>query len=73
MNWINNFKIKQILLGVATLVLSVLVLSISSNYSSMNNIEERSNEQVKEVLPNLLDFLELQLNVVQIQQWLTDV
>jgi methyl-accepting chemotaxis protein len=67
-NWINNFKIKQILLGVATLVLSVLVLSISSN-----NIEERSNEQVKEVLPNLLDFLELQLNVVQIQQWLTDV
>lgn len=73
MNWINNFKIKQILLGVATLVLSVLVLSISSNYSSMNSIEERSNEQVKEVLPNLLDFLELQLNVVQIQQWLTDV
>ena len=73
MNWINNFKIKQILFSVAALVLSVLVVTMSSNYSSMNNIEERSNEQVEEILPNLLDFLELQLNVIQIQQWLTDV
>ena len=73
MNWINGFKIKQILMGAASLVVGVLLVSTILNYSSMKNIEDRSSEQMNEVLPNLFDFLELRLNVVQIQQWLTDV
>lgn len=39
----------------------------------MEKISTDSNKQMKEVLPNLFDFLDLQLNVIQIQQWLTDV
>ena len=70
---INNFKIKQILLASAGLVLGVLIVSTVVNTNSMEEIKDKSTKQMEEVLPNLYDFLELQLNVIQIQQWLTDV
>lgn len=73
MGMLNNFKIKQILVFVSAVVIGVLLLTTAVNYRSMNAIEERSNEQSQEVLPNLFDFLELQINIVQVQQWLTDV
>lgn len=73
MNFINNFKIKQILVVAASLVLLVLLISTLVNKTSIGLIEEKSTEQMKEVLPNLFDLLELQMNVAQIQQWLTDV
>lgn len=73
MSLLNNFKIKQILVVVSAVVLGVLLLTMVVNHKNMSVIEEHSNEQSKEVLPNLFDFLELQLNIVQVQQWLTDV
>jgi methyl-accepting chemotaxis protein len=39
----------------------------------MGEVVSNVEKQKVEVLPNLLDFLELQLNIIQIQQWLTDV
>ena len=71
--FIYRFKVKQVLIGSVALVLSVLIISTFLNRSSMASIHDRADEQTKEVLPNLLDFLELQLDVIQIQQWLTDV
>lgn len=73
MSLLNNFKIKQILVVVSAVVLGVLLLTMAVNHENMSVIEEHSNKQSKEVLPNLFDFLELQLNIVQVQQWLTDV
>ncbi len=73
MSLLNNFKIRQILVFVSAVVMGVLLLTTAANYKSMSVIEEHSNEQSAEVLPNLFDFLELQLNIVQVQQWLTDV
>ncbi|MDQ1244471.1 MAG: methyl-accepting chemotaxis protein, partial [Campylobacterota bacterium] len=73
MSLLNNFRIKQILVVVSAVVLGVLLLTTVVNYKSVSVIEEHSNEQSQEVLPNLFDFLELQLNIVQVQQWLTDV
>jgi methyl-accepting chemotaxis protein len=70
---LNNFKIKQILVVVSVVVLGVLLLTMALNHKNMSVIEERSNKQSKEVLPNLFDFLELQFNIVQVQQWLTDI
>ena len=58
---------------VAGLVVLVLMLSTILNQKSLGHIEESSNKQMQEVLPNTFDFLNLQLNVIQIQQWLTDV
>lgn len=73
MRFLNNFKIKQILVFVSSAVLGVLLLTMVVNHKSISMIEEHSHEQSEEVLPNLFDFLELQLNIVQVQQWLTDV
>lgn len=73
MSVLNNFKIKQILLFVSVIVVGVLLLTTAANYKSISVIEKHSNEQSQEVLPNLFDFLELQLNIIQVQQWLTDV
>lgn len=73
MSLLNNFKIKQILVVVSAVVLGVLLLTMAVNHRNMSVINEHSNKQSKEVLPNLFDFLELQLNIVQVQQWLTDV
>lgn len=73
MSLLNNFKIKSVLVGVATVVMAVLVSSTMVNYSSISTIETEAKEQSEEILPNLFDFTELRFNVVQIQQWLTDV
>jgi methyl-accepting chemotaxis protein len=73
MSFINNIKIRQILFMSAGLVLGVLVLSITLNNDSMTSIKEKSTKQMEEVLPNLYDFLELELDIIQIQQWLTDI
>lgn len=73
MSFLNNFKISHILSAASGMIFIILVASTVVNNSSMSEIEEHSTEQMEEVLPNLYDFLELQLNVVQIQQWLTDV
>lgn len=71
--WIFNVKIRTILVSVASLVIVVLVIGTSMNSMSLTEVEENSNKQMEEVLPNTFDFLNLQLNVIQIQQWLTDV
>ena len=73
MNFVNNFKIKQVLLISVLSVLSVLILSGALNHTKMGQVIDNTERQEVEILPNLLDFLDLQLNVIQIQQWLTDV
>ncbi len=73
MDWLFDIKIKKLLMGVASLVISVLVLSAFLNHMSLQNISDNSKKQMDEILPNTFDFLSLQLNVVQVQQWLTDI
>ncbi len=73
MSLLNNLKIKQILVLISVIVMSVLIVTFAFNYSSTKDIENSVKKQGEEVLPNLFDFEELRLNVVQIQQWLTDV
>ena len=73
MNFLNNFKIRHVLLTSSILVLSVLLLTGALNHQKMNQVSQNTQKQDVEILPNLLDLLDLQLNVIQIQQWLTDV
>ncbi len=73
MSWLFNIKIKSILIGVASLVIAVLILSTTLNYFSLVNIKYNSDRQMEEILPNTMDFLDLKINVIQIQQWLTDI
>jgi methyl-accepting chemotaxis protein len=73
MNFLNNFRIRQVLAASVTVVLAVLMLSGLLNHIKMGEVIEKTNKQKQEILPNLMDFLDLQLNIIQIQQWLTDV
>ena len=73
MKWIYDIKIKNILIGVAGMVMAVMLLSTFLNQRGLNALATNSNKQMQEILPNTFDFLSLQLNIVQIQQWLTDV
>lgn len=73
MNFLNNFKIKQILLASGSLVLIFLLIIGTLSHYKIHVVVEETQKQKEEVIPNLLDFLELQLNIIQIQQWLTDV
>ncbi len=70
---LNNIKIKQVLVFSAVTTVLIVLLSGIMNQTSLSNIEERANEEMGEVLPNLFDFLDLKISVIQVQQWLTDV
>ncbi len=73
MGMINNLKISQILAVAAGMIMMILVVSAVLNNDSISTIEEQSTAQKEEIMPNLFDFMELNLNIIQVQQWLTDV
>jgi len=73
MKWLMNIKIKGMLWGIGIGIVSVLLISIVKNYTYLEDIKEISKDEATRVLPNTYDFLSLQLDVVQIQQWLTDI
>ncbi|WP_455756856.1 methyl-accepting chemotaxis protein [Sulfurimonas sp.] len=73
MNFFNSFKIRSVLAASVSFVIVTLLISGMLNHVKMSEVVENTEVQKVEILPNLMDFLELQLNIVQIQQWLTDV
>ncbi len=70
---LNNLQIKQVLMYASGLVVVVLLIGAVMNQSNLSMIKNNVEEQKVEILPNTFDFLSLQLSVIQIQQWLTDV
>ena len=73
MQFINNIKIQSMLRVATAVILSVLLLSAWVNHSKMDIVVSDVEKQDQEVMPKLMKLLQLQLDVVQIQQWLTDV
>jgi len=73
MQWVKNLKIRQVLIGSTIAV--VIAVSISSvvSYMGIASIKAKSDYQTSAVMPSMLNYLELKLDVVQVQQWLTDV
>jgi len=72
MNVLNNFKIKQILFASGMLVLVFLLMAGTLSHFKIGVVLHNAKEQKEEVLPNLLDFLELQFKVSEIQRSLLD-
>jgi len=68
-----NFKINQVLWGTAFFI--ALIMSINSIYTYKNiyNAEELMNKKRDEVSPQIYRFLNLKIDVIQVQQWLTDI
>jgi len=72
MKFLNNIRIKYILSGVAVFIIGLLLINGILNYANLNLIKQDSNRQKSIVLPNLLDFMELEKNVMQVQQFFGD-
>ena len=71
--WIKQFSIRTILKGIMVLIGLLLIASMASNYRSAGNVEAMLQSQSNETIPRTLRFINLKINVIQIQQWLTDI
>ncbi len=72
MNWLNNFKIKQILLGSVSMVLVVLITTVVLSQNDLSSIQEESSAQSEEILPNTFDFMGMKLRITEMQLWFLD-
>ncbi|QKF78315.1 methyl-accepting chemotaxis protein [Arcobacter defluvii] len=68
-----NFSIKKILVLSGILIVLISLLNLVVNIFLLSSVENRVKEKEKEILPTVFNFLELQKDVTQVQQWLTDV
>ena len=73
MKFVNNFKIRFVLITSTLLVLAVLIVGGALNHVKMGEVISNVELENKGSLPKLLNLLDLKLDVIQIQQWLTDV
>ncbi|KAB7885860.1 chemotaxis protein [Poseidonibacter ostreae] len=70
---LKNFSVKKLLISSGFIIILFSILNITLNISSLNKVEEKVNEKEYVILPKVFNFLELQKDVIQVQQWLTDV
>ena len=68
-----NFSIKKILISSGFIIILLSTLNFTISIIDLNMIEKEVKEKEHEILPKVFDVLELQTNVIQVQQWLTDV
>jgi methyl-accepting chemotaxis protein len=73
MQLFRNIKIRQMLIGLAFAISMGLVAGMFFNYSYIKVIRDAMQKQAEEITPNTLDFFELKIDVIQVQQWLTDI
>ena len=66
-------SIKNMLFSVTVVVVLILSVSMYFTYSSVKNIDSKLELKDSDVLPHLLQMLELKSDVIQVQQWLTDI
>ena len=68
-----NISIKKILILSGSIVVLVTSLNFAVNNLGLSSIEKKIKEKEHDTLSTVFDFLELQKDVIQVQQWLTDV
>lgn len=73
MKWLNTFSIKTILKVILAIVSIFLILTVVMEYKSANNVEALLETQSKVTIPHAMDFMTLKIDVIQIQQFLTDI
>ena len=68
-----NSSLKTILLAGGFIISLIAVINITVNSIQLKDIENKVIEKENEILPHVFSFLNLQRDVIQVQQWLTDV
>ena len=70
---LSNLSIKRILQLSGAVITAIVIINMLIVFSMSKTIHERYSEKEFEVLPHTFNFLRLQKNVIQVQQWLTDI
>ena len=70
---LQKISIRKALIGFSITVMVVMLLSIFLNYQQLKVADEMVIEKKEEILPHAFNFLYLKLDVIQVQQWLTDI
>ena len=70
---LKNYSIKKILISSGILIVLIASINLIVNISQLSSVENRVKEKEHDILPRVFNFLELQKDVIQVQQWLTDV
>lgn len=68
-----NFSIKWLLLSVGIIIILAVGINIAVTYMHTHKVKKLVHQKETEIVPHLLNFLKLQKDVIQVQQWLTDV
>lgn len=71
--WLYAFSIKTILKGILAVITLFLLITVFTAYKSANHVKEMLSIQSNTTIPQAMDFITLKINVIQIQQWLTDI
>lgn len=66
-------KINSIIRTSSAIILAVLFVNSVLIYSNISSIKDGIHEKRTEILPHAFNFLNLKIDVIQVQQWLTDV
>ena len=70
---LKNITIKRMIIIVGTVIVFSNLVNIIIGYTSLNNMVSQLKEKEKEILPHAFSFLNLKIDVIQVQQWLTDI
>jgi len=70
---LKNFSIKSVLILSGVIIILVSSINLVVNIFQLTSVENKIKEQEFKILPTVFNFLELQKDVIQVQQWLTDV
>lgn len=73
MSWLYQFPIKSIQKMVGGVITLVLLINIIVSYQSVEKVQDMLEIQGKETIPQAMNYLTLRMDVLQIQQWLTDI
>ena len=70
---LKNISIKRMIVIVGLIIVFSNVMNIIIGYKSLSDMVSQLEHKEKEVLPHAFSFINLKIDVIQIQQWLTDI
>lgn len=73
MSFFERYTIRTILKIILATVIVFLLFNLYNGYRTSSLQAEKLNIQSEETIPNALDYINLKIDVIQIQQWLTDI
>ncbi len=68
-----NVSIKQMLIRTGFAIVFLVIANVTLGFYNTDTVETKVIEKEEEILPHAFSFINLKLDVIQVQQWLTDI